>query len=369
VSSAVTKISARNHFLFWASTFIALLAFVWVFGDVLLPFVLGFAIAYLLDPLVSFLGRRKIPRSLATISILGLFFLFVFIVLALITPPLYREVAELAEAMPSYVDRLSEMMAPYISWLQSKFENGDFSQFEQTIQDNLGKALSVGSNVLSSIASGGQAFAGFLTVTVLTPIIAFFVMNEWPSIKEWVDDMLPRHSRTTIKTLLADIDSKLSGFVRGQLSISFLLAIVYAIALTIAGLNFGFMIGLMAGLLSIIPLVGSTIGLIVSVGVAWFQSAQLSFVGIIAGIFIAGQFLEGNFLTPKLLGKSVGLHPLWILFALLAGGSLFGVVGMLLSVPVAASVGVLLGFSIQEYKGSPFYKQPSSKKSSKKKSK
>jgi predicted PurR-regulated permease PerM len=367
MSSAIT-VSAKNHLLFWVCTFFVFLGFVWVVGDVLLPFVLGFAIAYLLDPFVTFLGNHKVPRSLASLGILGLFVIFVMVVLALITPPLYREIVELAEAMPTYVDKLMEMMSPYITWLQDKFSNGDFEKFQQTLQTNLGRALRIGSDVVSSLASGGQAFAGFLSVSILTPIVAFFMMNEWPSIKAWVDDLLPRDSRATIKKLLSEIDMKLAGFVRGQITISFALAIIYALALTFAGLQFGFMIGLMAGILSIIPLVGSTIGLFVSVLVAWFQSHELLYVGIIAVIFFVGQFVEGNFLTPRLLGKSVGLHPLWILFALLAGGSLFGIVGMLLSVPVAASVGVLLSFALSEYKKSPFYKSSSPPKKAARKS-
>lgn len=172
---------------------------------------------------------------------------------------------------------------------------------------------------------------------------------------KWTDDLIPRGSYDTVKGLLHQINVKLSGFVRGQISVAFALAIIYALALTVAGLKFGFLIGIMAGVLSVIPLIGSTVGLVVSVLVAWFQSGEWSYVGIIAAIFLVGQFVEGNFLTPKLLGSSVGLHPLWILFALLAGGSLFGIVGMFLAVPVAAVVGVLLGFAIKQYRESPYY--------------
>src|SRR5690606_21553831 len=147
----------------------------------------------------------------------------------------------------------------------------------------------------------------------------------------------------TIRNLLRQIDTKISGFIRGQITVAFILGIVYAVSLSIAGLNYGFLIGLGAGLFSVIPFVGSTLGLIVAVGVAWFQTAgDWTYTAIIAAIFLAGQFIEGNFLTPKLVGDSVGLHPLWVLFALLAGGSLFGIVGMLLAVPVAAVIGVLV---------------------------
>ena len=169
---------------------------------------------------------------------------------------------------------------------------------------------------------------------------------------------MPRHSEGVIMGLLKQIDQKLSGFVRGQITVAVFLGVSYAIALSIAGLKYGILIGLTSGLLSVIPMVGSAIGLVVSVGVAWFQTGEISFVVIIAAIFIVGQLIEGNFLTPKLVGESVGMHPLWVFFALLAGGSLLGILGMFLAVPVAAVVGVLLSFALKKYKSSAYYKDP-----------
>ncbi len=345
----------RSHALFWGGAFALFIAFVWIFGAILLPFVLGLAIAYLLDPLVNVIGRYNVPRWIAALIILGLFFVFVIAALMLAAPPLYREVSALAEAMPGYIEQLAAMMTPYSGWLQDQLNNGNSADLQKALQDNIGKALGVGMSVLAGLASGGQAIAGFLSVTVLTPIVAFFMMKEWPVMKDWIDSLLPRHSYQTIKDLLAQIDTKLSGFVRGQLSVAFVLAVAYALALSLAGLKFGFLIGVMAGVLSIIPLVGSTVGLLTAVLVAWFQTGEWGYVGLIACIFLVGQFIEGNFLTPKLLGKSVGLHPLWILFALLAGGSLFGILGMLLAVPVVAVIGVLAAFTIAEYRKSPYY--------------
>lgn len=194
-----------------------------------------------------------------------------------------------------------------------------------------------------------------LSFLLLTPLIAFMMMLEWPRITAWIDQQIPRHYYDQIRQLLDRIDRKIAGFVRGQLLVALALAIVYALALAIAGLQFGFLIGATAGLLSIIPLFGSTVGLLVSVSVAWFQAESIAYVGIIAAIFIAGQVLEGNVITPKLVGKSVGLHPIWILFAILAGSALMGILGMLLAVPVAASIGVLLGFALEQYRQSAYY--------------
>ncbi|PJB72232.1 MAG: AI-2E family transporter [Alphaproteobacteria bacterium CG_4_9_14_3_um_filter_47_13] len=346
---------ARNHLIFWILAFGFFLAFVSLFSTILLPFILGIAIAYLLDPLVAFLGRRKIPRGIAALLILGAFFVFIAALLAIVVPILVREGHGLIEALPGYIEIASDKLAPYIGWMQESFNNGNSETFKQTLQNNISKFLTVGADILGGLANGGQAFAGFISVVVLTPIVSYFMMKEWNSITEWVDHLIPRSRYETIKGLLRAIDKKLAGFVRGQLGVAFILAVIYAFSLTLVGLKFGFLIGLIAGVLSIIPLVGSTIGLFVSVIVAWFQAEELSYVGLIGGIFLVGQFVEGNFLTPKLLGKSVGLHPLWILFALLAGGSLFGIVGMLLAIPVAAVVGVLLGFAITQYKNSGYY--------------
>lgn len=169
--------------------------------------------------------------------------------------------------------------------------------------------------------------------------------------------------------LLKQINEKLAGFIRGQISVALFLAFAYAIALTLAGLKYGLLIGIMSGLLSVIPMVGSAVGLIVSVGVAWFQTGEWSYVAIIAAIFLSGQLIEGNFLTPKLVGDSVGLHPLWVFFALLAGGSLLGILGMFLAVPVAAVIGVLLSYALHKYKQSAYYQGTSKNIESPKKKK
>ncbi len=359
--------TARNHFYFWAGSFALFMSFVWIFNDVLLPFVLGIAIAYLLDPLVEFLGKWKCSRRVATLLILGLFFILVLAILVLIVPITYREIMHLSEVLPGYIEKIWLILTPYTGWLQEKLNNGALSTFQETLQNNVGNALKVSGGLLEGLMGGGQAIAGFLSVVILTPMVAFFTIKEWPAMTGWVDALLPRKNYDTIKTLLKEIDRKLAGFIRGQLSIAFALALIYACTLTIAGLHFGFLIGLVAGFLSIIPLVGSTVGLLVSISVAWFQTGEWGYVAIIGSIFLVGQFIEGNILTPKLLGKSVGLHPLWILFALMAGGSLFGIVGMLLAVPVAAIIGVLGGFALRTYRDSPYYEQQKEKAKPKRK--
>ncbi len=342
---------------FWGFAVIVLIFLIWLFKPVLLPFILGGAIAYLLNPIVNKICSKGIQRQTAVLIILGSFFVFVAGLLAVITPILVREAAGFIESAPIYVARVWELAEPRILWVQERLGYAiTADQVQSVIQDNVGKALQIGKGVLGGITTGGIAIIDFLTTLLITPVAAYFLMKEWPKVVEWAQGIIPRHHIDTVSGLLYKIDLKISGFVRGQMTVCLALGFAYAVALSLAGLNYGFVIGLSTGILSIIPFVGSTLGLAVSLVVAFLQTGgDLTFVGIIACIFFAGQFIEGNFVTPKLMGDSVGLHPLWIIFALMAGGSLMGLVGMFLAVPVAASIGVLATFVVSEYKKSQYY--------------
>jgi predicted PurR-regulated permease PerM len=368
MSIPVTKQAA-----FWGVASLILFVFIWMFKSVLTPFVLGVVIAYLLNPLVKGFSTKGIGRSTSSAFIICLFFILATTVIVLVAPIVAKESADLIDALPGYLDKLFKWAQPHTLWLQENFGENYMGDAKAFLKDNISKVLKVSGGIAGGLAAGGQALVGAATTLVLTPLVAFYMMREWPVITQWVEDLIPRSHETVIKNLLTQIDGKLAGFIRGQLTVAFLLGIIYAVALTVAGLNYGFLIGIGAGLLSIIPMVGSTIGLLVSVAVAWFQSGEVQYVLIIAAIFIVGQVVEGNVLSPKLLGDSVGLHPLWILFALMAGGSLLGILGMLIAVPVAAVIGVLVSFAILQYKHSSLYKQKeqeaannSSKKTAKK---
>lgn len=352
---SINPTKPQTHLIFWSASAFLFIGFVWLFKGVLTPFILGIAIAYLLNPVVNSLTKLKIPRLAAVTLILLSFFVFVIGVITLAAPPVAREASALAESFPSYIDKLIEFINPYLGMAQERFGGNYTENIQGFLKDNVGKIVSLSGGLAGGLASGGQVVVGFFTTLLLTPLVAFFMMQEWPKITKWVNDLIPRKNEKTIQGLLKKMDFKVAGFVRGQITVAFFLGVIYAIALTIAGLNYGFLIGITAGFLSIIPLVGSTVGLLVSVVVAWFQTGELSYVAIIAAIFFVGQIVEGNILTPKLVGDSVGLHPLWVLFALLAGASLFGIVGMLLGVPIAAVIGVLISFSISEYKASSLY--------------
>lgn len=344
----------RNQILFWSLGLLALILFVWLFKAILLPFVLGIAVAYLLNPMVRLLGRVGFGRSAATIVILSGFFILLTAILAVIVPILYKEISALIEDLPSMSDKITSAAAPYQESFQSLFgiENGDALS---VLKEHAGASLSAGKTILSGLKAGGAAVTSFISVIVIMPIVAFFMMCEWPRMLKWMQDLMPRPHQDTIMDLLGQMDTKLAGFVRGQITVATMLGLIYAIGLSLAGLKYGFLIGFFAGVFSIIPMVGSTLGLLIGILVAWLQAGDLMFVGIIAAIFIVGQLVEGNFLTPKFVGDSVGLHPLWVFFALMAGGALFGIVGMLIAVPVAAVISVIAGFLLQQYKLSSYY--------------
>ncbi len=355
---SVKPLQPKTHIIFWTCAITVFILVVTMLKSALLPFVLGIAVAYFLNPIVNKLGMIGIARGPAAMMILGGFIIFMVGFIGVISPIIYRELTAFSQDLPGYIERIMALLAPITEKLDAYIGGANKQGIEEMLKNNSGSAVNAAKFVFSKLAAGGQAVMDVISVAIFMPVVAYFMMKEWPCVTKWTQDLMPQHSKDVIMDLLMQIDKKLSGFVRGQISVAVMLGVTYAVALTIAGLKYGFMIGLLSGLLSVIPMVGSAVGLLISVAVAWFQAGDIVFVGIIAAIFIAGQLIEGNILTPKLVGDSVGLHPLWVFFALLAGGSLLGILGMFLAVPVAAVIGVLLSFAFSKYKQSAYYLDP-----------
>lgn len=342
---------------FWFAALVGAAFFLWLFSDILLPFVAALALAYLLDPVADRLEKLGIGRLGATLLILLVFVVVLVLVLVLILPLVIRELTDFLALMPDYVTRLQSLLvergAPLLDYLGVEISGPE-------LQRNIGDLVSQGAGylgtVLGTLLASGQTVLSVFSLLVLTPIIAFYLLVDWDRMVATVDGWLPLRYRPTIRRLAKEIDDVLSRFVRGQATLCLILGGFYALALTAIGLNFGALIGLVAGILSVIPYVGSITGLFLSVGVAIVQFWP-DYVWVVAAlaIFLFGQFVEGNFLSPKLLGGAVGIHPVWLMFALFAFGSLFGFVGLLLAVPLAAMVGVLTRFALERYLASPFY--------------
>ena len=349
------RISAQTQTVFWAIIIAAFIGFVWVFQSILAPFVLGIVIAYLLNPVVLQIEKLGGPRWVGVLAILGLFFGLLILGLSLLIPVLIREIGQLSESVPVWIDHAQVYLADLGSRFGVDTSLPETGEIVGSLQDQAGQVLKAGKGVLIGLLAGGAAIAGFVTFIFLMPIVAFYMMVDWPRLTQKVNDLLPRSRAGDIRALLGQIDRTLAGFIRGQLSVCVILGLMYGIGLTLIGLRFGFVIGLSAGLLSIMPYVGSGLGLIGGSLVAWFTTGDINMVGLVVLVFVIGQVIEGNFLTPKLVGNNVGLHPLWIIFALMAGGALMGFVGLLIAVPVAAVIGVMVRFALQQYKKSEYY--------------
>ncbi|MBL4597680.1 MAG: AI-2E family transporter [Rhizobiaceae bacterium] len=347
----------RVQIYFWLGSFAAFVFFLWLFSDILLPFVAGMALAYFFDPVADWIQKMGVSRILATTIILVSFIVIFVLFLMVVIPILGSQISGFLARMPDLVTKFQGLIASSEStWLH------DVIGIEgKTIQDNLGELMKQGASWLSALLqklwSSGKALINVVSLLVVTPVVAFYLLYDWDNMIEKIDGVLPRDHRKTIREIAGEIDSAIAGFVRGQGTLCLILGIFYGVALTVLGLNFGLLIGLFAGLISFIPFVGSITGLVLSVGVALVQYwPDYIMIGAVVAIFAIGQFFEGNILQPKLVGESVGLHPVWLMFALFAFGSLFGFTGMLVAVPAAASVGVVIRFGLGRYLQSDLYK-------------
>lgn len=345
---------ARN-FRFWLVLLAVVLALVFLLRSVLLPFVAGMAVAYLFDPICDRLERWKLSRTWATTIVTAVFVLICVVVLVFLVPAVIGQIADLIERAPAFLDAVRREIAAFIEVLKNRFDPATLARFQNAMSGSADKLFSWATNLLGGVVSGGVAFFNFIALLVITPVVAFYLLRDWDGIVDRVDDALPRRHQETIRRLAKEVDDTLAGFLRGQGMVCLVLAIFYAVGLSLAGLDFGLIVGLVAGFLSFIPYVGSLVGLFLSVGLALAQFDSLVDVAIVAAIFFVGQAIEGNVLTPKLVGEKVGLHPVWVMFALLAGGALFGFVGVLLAVPVAAIVGVGARFAFSLYQDSHLY--------------
>ena len=339
----------------WVAIAAVLLAFLVLFDEVLLPFVVGLAVAYFLDPVADWLEAHKAPRWLAATLALGLFALLALVIMILAFPLIQSQVIAAGDALPKYTAKVQMLFADILSYASSTLEPEDIARMREAMGAQVGRAMTLAGTVLKRLFDGGMALVNVTTFVFVTPIVAFYLLRDWDRLIGWVDALIPRPHVMIVREQARQVDDTLAGFVRGQATVCVVLGLGYGLALSLAGLEFGFVIGILSGILAFIPYVGSIFGLFASVGLALLQFDDPVRIGIIAGIFFVGQLLEGNVLTPKLVGERVGLHPVWVIFSLFAGGAVLGFMGMLLALPVAASVGVLTRFALAQYRQSPIY--------------
>ncbi len=345
-------LTVRQQVSYWGIGFVVFLLAMWMLGDIILPFITGMAIAYFMDPVADRLEAMKFSRVSATIIITAVALVFSILMIVLLVPMLVEQLGALVKATPVYFAHIQTILT---------------ERFPSMMEE--GSAINRGLQSIANVLSGqGAAFANAVLASafsildavifvVVAPVVAFYMILDWDDMIETVDSWLPRDHLEQLRSLARDIDVVLAGFVRGQLTVCAILGTFYAIALMVVGLQFGLVVGLIAGLLTFIPYVGSVIGGVLSIGLALFQFWNTpEWIVVVAVIFVIGQVLEGNVLTPKLVGGSVGLHPVWLMFALSAFGGLMGFTGMLVAVPVAAILGVFFRFGIGQYLQGKLYR-------------
>ena len=356
---------ARKQLKYWGVAAVLFAVVMWALGNVLLPFILGGAIAYMIDPLADRLERAGLSREGATAVITVAAVLIFLIMLLLIVPMLANQMIDLVQTLPQAMSNLRD-------FAQDRFP--DLFEENSRVREALAGLWSIlqdkSMGLLQTFVGSALSLLNVVVLIVIVPVVSVYLLVAWDRMVARIDALLPRDHAPVVRRLARDIDNVLSSFVRGMGMVCVILGTYYAVALMLVGLNFGLAVGFVAGLVTFIPYLGAIIGGVLAIGLALFQfwgalegadgemirqGTDWIRIALVAGIFMIGQMVEGNFLTPKLVGNSVGLHPVWLLLALSVFGALFGFVGMLIAVPVAAVIGVVARFAVEQYLDSRLY--------------
>ena len=351
-----TPMPLRRQAIFWIGAVLVFIALLWLLNDVLLPFVAGMVLAYLLDPMVVRVQKFGMNRAWASVVVVVFVIIAVGVGLVIIVPALGDQIADFMARLPTYIERVRQLASESSqSWL-GRLVGEKLPEAQKSLGGVASSAAGWVTALLASVWSGGKALVSVLSLLIITPIVAFYMLFDWERMIKTMDSWIPVQHRDTVRGLAREMDAAISGFVRGQALVCLILGIFYVVALVMIGVNFGLLIGIVAAVLSFAPYIGTIVGFLLAVGVALAQFwPDWTVPLLVAGVFVFGQFVEGNILQPYLVGKEVGLHPVWLMFALLAFGYLFGFVGLLVAVPVAAAIGVLVRFALKQYLESPYY--------------
>src|SRR6266487_2817393 len=332
-----------RHLAFWVVTFVVLAAALWLLHDILLPFVAGIALAYVLAPLADRVERLGINRTVAALLVVSVLVVALIALMLLLVPLLLQQGSALISNIPGYFKRVKELIVdanlPWLNWLGAA-ETG------KTASDLVGQVATWLLSFSYSLWTGGKALVSFASVLIVMPVVTFYLIRDWHAMIDRVDSWVPVRQRGAVRQLAREIDAAIGGFLRGQFGVCLVLGCYYAIALMLVGLDFALLIGLTAGVITFVPYIGSMTGLMIAASVA---------IALVVAIFLVGQFIEGNIVSPKFVGERVGLHPVWLIFAMFAFGYLFGFVGLLIAVPLGAAIAVLLRFGLRQYFASPIY--------------
>lgn len=323
--------------------------------EILLPFLAGMAAAYLLDPLADRLERGGLGRTSATALITLGFFMVIVSFLLILLPPLIRQATELATQLPVFLETLRDRLLPKVAGLVAQVDPTAEVSAQGLIEQYSGQAIGVVAATAGTLLQSGVAMVNLLALVFVTPVVTFYLLRDWDRLVASVVELIPPDLLPGVTRIAQGIDEVLAGFIRGQGLLCLFLAVFYSIGLSLLGLRYGLIIGLLAGFFSFIPFIGSAAGLAVGLAVAAFQFQNLAMVLLVALVFGLGQFIEGNILGPRLVGSRIHLHPVWMIFAALAGTALFGLLGTFLAVPVAGAIGVCLRIGAERYRASRLF--------------
>lgn len=346
------SLPVKDQLRYWGIATLVFAVVLWALGDVLLPFVIGSAIAYFIDPVADRLEKAGLSRVAATAVITICALLVAVIMGLLVIPTLISQLVDLVNVMPQLLHDLQ-------SFITKQFPSilVEGSTTRETLH-SIGEAIKDrGPELIEGVLGSAMSVLNIVVLLVIVPVVSVYMLLDWDRMIARIDDLLPREHAPVIRKLAGDIDRTLASFIRGMGTVSLILGTYYAVALMVVGLQFGLVVGFIAGLVTFIPYLGAMIGGSLAIGLALFQFwGEWASIGLVAIVFVIGQVVEGNFLTPKLVGKSVGLHPVWLILALSVFGALFGFVGMLVAVPIAAALGVVTRFAVDQYMDSRLYR-------------
>lgn len=349
--------SLRTQLLVWVGFFAVTILMIWVFRPILLPFVLGLIVAYLLNPLVNWLHHIRIGRPWGAAIILLAVITIIISIIVMVVPPLVEQAIGLISRLPDHVTSLQDLAQQMIPQLAEWLGPERTAQLEGSIADLTGRSVEFMGTLTAQLATSSLTVINTIALLVITPVVTFYLLIDWEGMLRRIDNLLPRDHAEEIRGVLREIDRSMAGVIRGQGGVVLVLSIYYSTALTVAGLDYGLAIGLLGGVLSFIPYVGFAVGFVLSMAVALVQfwPDQWLFILVVLGVYVVGQFLEANVLYPNLVGQSININAVWLMFALFAFGLLFGFVGLLLAVPLTAIAGVLTRYGVRKYQQSSLY--------------
>lgn len=331
-------------------------ALLYALRSVLLPFVVGIAVAYFLDPAVNKLEKSvKISRVSSTIIVLGMFLLILLPIVVILGSIAFSQVSDFLSSLPEYVGNFVVKLKFWIEQAQEYVPALAFDNWENLWQGYQGESIKPLVQVVKKIAENGFALVNVLSLLLISPVVAFYMLRDWHDFTGKIYALVPKKHKKNVTDGVKAVNRIISGYLRGQMMVCVALGSFYSLGLWLVGLKLGLLVGFLAGLISFVPYVGSISGFLMAIVLVVTQFGTLPKILAVVAVFGVGQFLEGNFLTPKLVGENIGLHPVWVMFALLAGGVLLGLLGMIIAVPVAACIGVLMRYTIGQYKKSAIY--------------